>query len=80
MGPQRVDELVATDVPPPVEHEVGEQQRDLLAAQTLGKLHAVDLHGQPSTELYSSHFQGALCLRQRSGNVSTTSKFHLAAQ
>ncbi len=80
VGPQRVDELVAADVPRPVEHQVGEQQRDLLAAQPLGKLHAVDLHGQPSTELDPSHLEGALCLRQRSGNVSTTSKLHRAAQ
>ncbi len=78
IGPQRIDQLIATDVPRAVEHEVREQQRDLPAAQPLGKLHAVDLHGQASTELDPSHLESELSLRQRSGNVSTTPRLHRA--
>src|SRR5205807_9600941 len=63
-----------------VEHQIGEQQRDLPAAEPLDQLHALDLHGQPSTELDPSHFKRALGLWQRSGNVSTTSKLHLPDQ
>ena len=71
--PQRPDQLVAADVTLAVEHQVGQQQRDLLAAQPLGQLHAVDLHRQPSTKLDPGHLKRALYLLQRSGNVSTTS-------
>jgi hypothetical protein len=50
-----------------IEHQVGEQQRHLPAAQALDQLHSVQLHGQTPTELNPGSFASA-----PAGNVLET--------
>ena len=79
-GPQRPDQLLASDVAIAVEDEVGEQQRHLPTAERIGHLHAVDLDRQPPTELNPRAFTDLSFRWQRSGNVSTTAAEDLARQ
>ena len=72
LGPQRADQLLATDRAVPVEHQVGEQQRHLLAAQRTDEFDAVDLDGQPATELDPMSLACSRLRWQRFGNVSPT--------
>jgi hypothetical protein len=52
----------------PVERQIGEQQRDLLAPEALRELDAVDLHGQPSAKLNP----GSVAAGPAAGNVLET--------
>jgi hypothetical protein len=66
--PQRVRQLLATDVPSAVEHQIGEQQPSLLAAQPVRELSTVELDGQAAAELDT----GAVAAGPAPGNVLET--------
>jgi hypothetical protein len=52
MRPQRLDQLVAPDGPRPVEHEVGEREPPLAAAQVRLTALARELDSELATEMY----------------------------
>jgi hypothetical protein len=59
VGPQGSDQLVTAHGSVPVEHEIGEQQRHLLASQRAGPLNAAELDRQATAELDAGPFTDA---------------------
>ncbi len=77
-GPDRVEQLVASDRATAAEHQIGEQQGHLPAAQRPNQLDTVQLHRQPAAELDPRPLPRGALVWQRYGNVSPTGPCNLS--